>query len=194
MPCPFIDKLYIILNSNDPSISWSSCGTYIEFCNTEELKTLLKKYFKTDRITSLMKQLNLYGFKKTRKFDGKNYSYRHNFFNRNTPKKMLFLFKRNQTDSQFEMLFRSITSPYSVIKSPNTKELVIKPAPPPLTIFQQDIIPISMQEPIPVFCVEDLLIDNKITAIDETVMCLCLCHIDNAMMIYGPDCYCSCSN
>ena len=62
IPPSFPHVLKRLLNTKCPSIMWTHDGTGI-IITSDNLPKVLSKYFKTNKIESFMKQLNLYGFK-----------------------------------------------------------------------------------------------------------------------------------
>jgi hypothetical protein len=62
IPPSFPHVLKRLLNTKCPSIMWTHDGTGI-IITSDNLPKVLSKYFKTNKIESFMRQLNLYGFK-----------------------------------------------------------------------------------------------------------------------------------
>jgi hypothetical protein len=62
IPPSFPHVLKRLLNTKCPSIMWTHDGTGIIIIS-DNLPKVLSKYFKTNKIESFMRQLNLYGFK-----------------------------------------------------------------------------------------------------------------------------------
>ena len=62
LPPSFPHVLKRLLNTKYPSIMWTHDGTGI-IITSDKLPKVLSNYFKTNKIESFLKQLNLYGFK-----------------------------------------------------------------------------------------------------------------------------------
>jgi len=64
----FPRKLYEILSEDDAVIVWTSSGLAFHITNMEEFcGTVLMNYFRHDKYSSFLRQLNLYGFRKVAK-------------------------------------------------------------------------------------------------------------------------------
>jgi len=63
----FIAKTYLIVNSDEPTVRWSHGGkSFLIFDPEKFSQTILPKYFKHNKLTSFVRQLNFYGFHKVR--------------------------------------------------------------------------------------------------------------------------------
>mmetsp|Transcript_25395 Transcript_25395/g.59475 ORF Transcript_25395/g.59475 Transcript_25395/m.59475 type:complete len:344 (-) Transcript_25395:219-1250(-) len=63
----FIAKTYLIVNSDEPTVRWSHGGKSFLILDPEKFsQTVLPKFFKHNKFTSFVRQLNFYGFHKVR--------------------------------------------------------------------------------------------------------------------------------
>jgi len=63
----FIAKTYLIVNSDEPTACWIHGGKSFVILDPKKFsKTVLPKYFKHNKLTSFVRQLNFYGFHKIR--------------------------------------------------------------------------------------------------------------------------------
>jgi len=63
----FIAKTYLIVNSDEPTACWVHGGKSFVILDPKRFsETVLPKYFKHNKLTSFVRQLNLYGFHKMR--------------------------------------------------------------------------------------------------------------------------------
>jgi hypothetical protein len=101
---PFVQSIYEMAMRNDPIVGFSVDGTHLEIRDVPRLcEEVLPKYFKHRSLSSLFRQLNLYGFEKVGRsisltlpssnvkltvwaaFDGAAHAFRHDFFRRDRP-------------------------------------------------------------------------------------------------------------
>ena len=77
----FIEKTYRLVSEqttlNGP-ISWSANGKSFEVTDIKELELQMPRYFNSDKYSSFVRQLNIYGFQIIKK--GKKTTFRHPFF------------------------------------------------------------------------------------------------------------------
>jgi len=63
----FIAKTYLIVNSDEPTVCWVHGGKSFLIVDPKKFsQTVLPKYFKHNKLTSFVRQLNFYGFHKIR--------------------------------------------------------------------------------------------------------------------------------
>ena len=64
---PFVLKMHALLNQSLPFISWSDDGKYFTVSDQDKLMAYVvaNKYMSTSNFSSLVRQLNMYGFTKT---------------------------------------------------------------------------------------------------------------------------------
>lgn len=113
----FIEKTYRLVCDQteiDGPVRWSKSGKSFEVLNINKLAYLMPDYFNSDKYSSFVRQLNIYGFQIIKKKD--KMTFRHPYFLRDAPEKM-WQIKNKKAFSSLDHGFGSVLREIEQYKS-----------------------------------------------------------------------------
>ena len=113
----FIEKTYRLVNEQtlkEGPIRWSKSGKSFEVVDINKLAYLMPDYFNSDKYSSFVRQLNIYGFQIIKKKD--RMTFRHPYFIRDVPEKM-WQIKNKKAFSSLDHGFGSVLREIEQYKS-----------------------------------------------------------------------------